>query len=304
MWVVNTDVDKVQAYRMSDKQRDTSRDFETLGDAGNDVPQALWGDQTTIWVSEDKDDKVYAYNMPPASTDATLSGISVAGKDVAAFDPDDTSYTIHVASTLAEATVTATPTEDYATVAYSGTDADTGTDGHQVALSPGQNAVTVTVTAQDGNTTKTYTVSINRPATITLVSNTAETRTTGGSDGFVADSFTTGANPDGYTISEISVHIQQATTGQTTVVTLRENGSDSLPEKHRGDPDQPELIHRQRTERIHSTGGHNISCQHDLLDLRQRRRKLKQADLQQHTKLRTDRPDRLVNHRRPKVASE
>ena len=44
---------------------------------------------------------------------------------------------------------------------YSGTDASTGTPGHQVDLSAGRNPVTVTVTAEDG-TTQDYTVSINR----------------------------------------------------------------------------------------------------------------------------------------------
>ena len=166
MWVVNTDDDKVQAYRMSDKQRDTSRDFETLGDAGNDFPKGLWGDQTTMWVSENHDDKVYAYNMPPASTDATLSGISVAGNDIAGFEPDDTSYTIGVASTVSEATVTATPNDAYATVVYSGTDADTGTDGHQVALTAGEYTdVTITVTAEDDSTTEEYTLTIYRGST-------------------------------------------------------------------------------------------------------------------------------------------
>ena len=230
MWIVSGEDDNIQAYRMSDHARDESRDFNTLIAAGNESPYGIWSDGTTMWVADRTDDKIYSYNMPPASTDATLSGISVGGKDVAGFDPDDTSYTIGVASTVSEATVTATPTDGYATVAYSGTDADTGTDGHQVALTAGEYTdVTITVTAEDGNTTKIYTVSINRPATITLVSNTAETRIASGSNGFMADSFTTGANPGGYTISEISVHIQQATTGQTTVVTLRENGSDSLP---------------------------------------------------------------------------
>ena len=44
-------------------------------------------------------------------------------------------------------------------------DAVSGATGHQVDLSAGQNAVTILVTAEDDNTTKTYTVNINRGVT-------------------------------------------------------------------------------------------------------------------------------------------
>ena len=51
--------------------------------------------------------------------------------------------------------------DEAASVAYSGTDADSVTEGHQVDLRQGRNAVTVKVTAEAGNT-KDYTVNINR----------------------------------------------------------------------------------------------------------------------------------------------
>ena len=44
-------------------------------------------------------------------------------------------------------------------------DSNTVTAGHQVSLSAGKNAVAITVTAEDGATTKTYTVNINRGVT-------------------------------------------------------------------------------------------------------------------------------------------
>ncbi len=61
---------------------------------------------------------------------------------------------------MAQATVEATPTHASADVSYSPVDADDTTDGHQVSLSAGINAVTVT--AQDGATTQIYTVNVNR----------------------------------------------------------------------------------------------------------------------------------------------
>ena len=98
------------------------------------------------------------------STDATLSALTVSPKDISGFAADRTSYEVGVASTVTQATITATKSHSAATVAYSTTDADTSA-GHQVNLSAGRNEVTITVTAEDTTTTGTYTVSINRGVT-------------------------------------------------------------------------------------------------------------------------------------------
>ena len=98
------------------------------------------------------------------STDATLSALTVSPKDIIGFAADRTSYEVGVASTVTQATITATKSHSAATVAYSTTDADTSA-GHQVNLSDGRNEVTITVTAEDTTTTGTYTVSINRGVT-------------------------------------------------------------------------------------------------------------------------------------------
>ncbi len=96
------------------------------------------------------------------STDASLSALSVGGESVAGFDAETTSYQFGVANTVTQVTVAGVAADAAATVAYSGTDADGVTDGHQVDLSVGRNGVTVTVTASDGVTTRDYTVSVNR----------------------------------------------------------------------------------------------------------------------------------------------
>ena len=103
-----------------------------------------------------------ATGMPQmaVSTDANLSALSVGGKSVAGFDAETTSYHFGVASTVTQATVAGVAADASATVDYSGTDADSATDGHQVDLSVGCNAVTVT--AGDGATTRFYAVSVNR----------------------------------------------------------------------------------------------------------------------------------------------
>ena len=99
------------------------------------------------------------------SSDATLSALTVGPQDIIGFAPDRTSYEVGVASTETRATVTATANHPAASVAYSPTDADTSTTIHDVDLSAGRNAVTVTVTSQDGSATRDYTVSVNRGVT-------------------------------------------------------------------------------------------------------------------------------------------
>ena len=123
------------------------------------------GDKT-IKVKVTADDGVVTrtYTMTvtrePLSTD--LSALSVGGKSVAGFDAETTSYQFGVVSTVTQVTVAGVALDVDATVTYSGTDANSGTDGHQVDLSVGSNVVTVTVTDRDGGSTRDYTVSVNR----------------------------------------------------------------------------------------------------------------------------------------------
>ena len=105
------------------------------------------------------------------SSDATLSGLTVTGggSDLVTFVSGTTTYTAMVASTVAEVTVTAMTTNSGASIEYlDGDDAtldDAGAaDGHQVAVAEGDNVIKVKVTAADGNTTQTYTVTVTRAA--------------------------------------------------------------------------------------------------------------------------------------------
>ena len=108
------------------------------------------------------------------SENATLSGLAVndGSSDLAlspAFASDTTSYTAWVPRTVEEVTVTPTTLNPNATIGWldgSGmtlADADTAA-GQQVALSEGENVIKVKVTAQDGTTMETYTVTVTRAA--------------------------------------------------------------------------------------------------------------------------------------------
>ena len=174
MWVADRGDDKIFAYRMSDQAHDSRKDFDPLSAARLTNPWGIWSDGTTMWVTDfDASDvaydvgKVYSYNMPPppSSDDATLSGLTVSPRNIIGFKEDRTTYEVGVASTVTQATITATANNSGATVAYSGTDLDSNTPGLQVNLSAGRNEVTVTVTSTDSTTTGTYTVSVNRGVT-------------------------------------------------------------------------------------------------------------------------------------------
>ena len=124
------------------------------------------------------------------STDATLSGLALENADDSAaislnetFAAATTSYTASVANAVETITVTPTKSDSGASIAWLDganatlADADDNEDGHQVALSVGANTIKVKVTAEDGSTTQTYTITVTRAAAqavSALVSNTGQ----------------------------------------------------------------------------------------------------------------------------------
>lgn len=109
--------------------------------------------QATITVTaENKDHKSYViYFTVAKNTDATLSGIFADGTLIDNFDEMTLGYTIHVPFGAALPVLTATATDPKATVAIEATDAM-----HH----------TIQVTAEDGQTTLTYTVTfVQLPST-------------------------------------------------------------------------------------------------------------------------------------------
>ena len=79
-------------------------------------------------------------------------------------------YEAEVANSVSVTTVTAerafTTGSSAITIDADGVtaDADSIADGHQVNLAVGENVITITVTAPDGVTTETYTVTVTRAA--------------------------------------------------------------------------------------------------------------------------------------------
>ena len=97
----------------------------------------------------------------PPSTDATLSGLTLSDVTLA-FASSTTEYTASVANDVDETTVTPTVNNDGATYAIK-LGGMTDADG-VIPLAVGGNVITIEVTAEDGNTAKTYTVTVTRAA--------------------------------------------------------------------------------------------------------------------------------------------
>lgn len=94
---------------------------------------------------------------------ATLSGLYL---DVAGLSPNFSSNTLSYTATVpyfySSVTVTPTRTQANAIITINGNNATSGS-GTSVPLTIGSNTITLVVTAQDGTTTRTYTLAVTRP---------------------------------------------------------------------------------------------------------------------------------------------
>ena len=67
MWVADNGDSKIYAYRLSNGQRDTGKEFDLT--AGNDHARGIWSDGTTMWVADGDDEKIYAYRLSNGQRD-------------------------------------------------------------------------------------------------------------------------------------------------------------------------------------------------------------------------------------------
>jgi cyclophilin family peptidyl-prolyl cis-trans isomerase len=101
--------------------------------------------------------------VTPASSVATLSGLALSsGSPSPTFVSSTTDYTLTVANTVTSTTVTPTVTDAAATVTVNNTAVASGATSASIPLAVGVNVITVDVTAQDGTTKSTYTVTVTR----------------------------------------------------------------------------------------------------------------------------------------------
>ena len=116
--------------------------------------------------------RVYVYD---AQADATLTGLSLTGSDgnpvtvSPGFSTGILRYSLEVTDDITSITVNPSKSRSGATVTVNGNDPATA-----VALDPGPNTISVVVTAQDGATSRTYTIDATQTVTATSPAVSAE----------------------------------------------------------------------------------------------------------------------------------
>jgi gliding motility-associated-like protein len=118
----------------------------------------------TVVTAEDGTTQPYTVTVTrAASNDATLSDLSAsAGTLNPAFASATTTYTISVPNTTSTINLTSFVNEPNATVAVNNVAVASGAASANLPLVVGANAFTIKVTAQDGNSNKTYNVTVTR----------------------------------------------------------------------------------------------------------------------------------------------
>ncbi|MDL2308696.1 CotH kinase family protein [Bacteroidales bacterium OttesenSCG-928-C03] len=97
-----------------------------------------------------------SFTVRTASSDATLKSLTINNGSLSpVFNPNTTTYEVNVLHSITSISIEGKATADYATVTGNVTD---------TSLVVGDNVITITVTAENGTTTKTYTVNVIRAA--------------------------------------------------------------------------------------------------------------------------------------------
>ncbi len=137
------------------------------GSASSDIPLNLGANTITVIAKSSDGTIIDTYNLTvtrvPSSV-ATLSNLTISNGTLSpAFSTATTSYTDEVSSSTAGLTVTPTASDATATITVNGVAVASGTASANIPLSGGLNPINVVVTAQDGTTTDSYTISVTRP---------------------------------------------------------------------------------------------------------------------------------------------
>ncbi|MNU31256.1 Serine-aspartate repeat-containing protein F precursor [compost metagenome] len=185
----------------------------TSGNASGAIALAIGSNTITVTVTAQNGTPLsYTVTVTRAgSANADLSALSLSSGTLSpAFAAGTTSYTASVSNATTSLTVTPTVANGSASVTVNGVATTSGNASGAIALNVGANTITTIVTAQDGSTTKTYTVTVTRAASSN--NNLSALSTSSGSLSPVFNPATTG-----YTVS-IAAGIASITVTPTTAV--------------------------------------------------------------------------------------
>ncbi len=107
-----------------------------------------------------------SFTTLPAGTNAALSSLTLSSGSLdPVFDAATLAYTAAVAYSVTDISVTPTAADSHAGITVNGTAVASGSASGAIALAQGENTISVIVTAQDGTTTQTYTLTVVRGMT-------------------------------------------------------------------------------------------------------------------------------------------
>ncbi len=173
-WVSDDGAKRLFAYQLEGESLNRIEtmefSFRSLLKAGNGDARGIWSDGDVMFVADELDDKVYTYNMPDA-IDARLDSLALAGLDIGAFSPNETSYRVSPGA-LTQTKVQATAAQSGATVSIGPAITDADAEAGQLVELSKLETILVTVTSPDGSRTRSYRIEIERPACLSGLTET------------------------------------------------------------------------------------------------------------------------------------
>ncbi len=140
----------------------------TSGTASSAIPVAIGKTTITIVTTAQDGTTTRTYSIivtRTASSNALLSTIKLTPASAltnTGTSGTTTTYTTSVSNATTSVTVTATAQDANAKIKVNGVAVASGTASGSIALAVGQTTITTTVTAQDGTTTRTYSITVTR----------------------------------------------------------------------------------------------------------------------------------------------
>ncbi|QJD95219.1 hypothetical protein HH214_04665 [Mucilaginibacter robiniae] len=138
----------------------------TLGTASGAIPLAVGNNtiQVVVTAQDGITQQAYTVNVTRiGSSVATLSNLSISSGTLSpTFASGTTSYNANVENSVSSITLKPNTTDDNAIVTVNGTTVQSGTASGAIPLAVGANTIQVVTTAQDGATSKTYTLNVTR----------------------------------------------------------------------------------------------------------------------------------------------
>ena len=190
---------------------------ETSGAASAPIPLVVGSNTITVLVTaqDGTTQSTYTVTVLRVSNDSTLAGLTLStGTLSPVFAPGTTTYASSTAYTTTSVTVTPTTNHAAATLTISGTPLASGATSLPIPLTAGPNTIEVKVTAEDGITTQTYTVTVTRPPLYTVITSATSV----------------GLSSSGYTATgnTLSLSLGYAPTTGTNLTVINNTGLDFI----------------------------------------------------------------------------